>query len=236
MSALKKHLMMMEVNGITKKCNKCNEILSTKNFHKDKQKKDGLCVVCKKCKIKSTKKYYRNNLKKCKEQRIKYYEANKETINMNRRINKDVIGRGTFNKENPNHFDFGASLRKDVGVSSFNRLVRQYKANAAKRKLEFSIDVSLIKELTKTNCFYCGIEPLQKIGQSNGYYLYNGIDRKNKDIGYTKDNCVPCCKICNRAKSNMTEKEWMEWISRLFNNIGFKKTIEKDEVPKSLQP
>jgi len=34
----------------------------------------------------------------------------------------------------------------------------------------------------------------------------------------------------------MTEKEWMEWISRLFNNIGFKKTIEKDEVPKSLQP
>ena len=32
---------------------------------------------------------------------------------------------------------------------------------------------------------------------------YNGIDRLDSSLGYTKDNIVTCCKICNYAKNKM---------------------------------
>ena len=52
-------------------------------------------------------------------------------------------------------------------------------------------------------------------------------------------NCVTACKICNKAKTDMTAEEWSEWIDRVVvfhtaGNVGFKKTVEKDEVPKTL--
>jgi len=48
--------------------------------------------------------------------------------------------RGQFNKKYPQHFDFGASLRKPPGESSFARVVRQYKANAKRRNLSLEKD------------------------------------------------------------------------------------------------
>ena len=39
---------------------------------------------------------------------------------------------------------------------------------------------------------------------------YN-LDRKDSIKGYTKENCVVCCKRCNRAKSNLfSYEEWLE--------------------------
>lgn len=149
--------------------------------------------------------------------------------------------RGQFNKENPGHFDFGASLRKPHGESSFARLVRQYKANAKRRNLEFALSNDEVRKLTSATCVYCGVGPSQRMHNkdANGPYIYNGIDRVDKSIGYVASNCVTACKICNKAKTDMTEEEWSEWIARVVvfhtaGNVGFKKTVEKDEVPKAL--
>jgi hypothetical protein len=39
---------------------------------------------------------------------------------------------------------------------------------------------------------------------------YN-LDRKDNTKGYSKDNCVPCCKRCNFSKRNCyTYEEWFE--------------------------
>ena len=150
--------------------------------------------------------------------------------------------RGQFNKKYPKHFDFGASLRKPHGESSFARVVRQYKANAKRRNLVFSISDALVRKLTSGNCVYCGVPPMQKMHDkdANGAYIYNGIDRVDKSTGYTKKNCVTACKICNKAKTDLTKKEWQDWIKRIVcfhvaANSGFKKTLEKDEMPKCLQ-
>ena len=149
--------------------------------------------------------------------------------------------RGQFNKKYPNHFDFGASLRKPIGESSFARVVRQYKANAKRRKLFFNLSDLEIRKLTSSNCVYCGISPMQKMydKDANGAYIYNGIDRIDKNIGYILKNCATACKICNKAKTNMSMKEWNEWIKRIViyhkqGNLYFKKTIEKDEQPKGI--
>lgn len=73
---------------------------------------------------------------------------------------------------------------------------------------------------------------------ANGAYIYNGIDRVNKSIGYTKRNCVTACKFCNKAKTDMSIKEWTEWLKRIVcfhiaANVGFKQTLDKDDAPKS---
>ena len=33
--------------------------------------------------------------------------------------------------------------------------------------------------------------------------------------GNKKENCVPCCLICNRAKSNMNLEDFLEWVDRI---------------------
>lgn len=124
--------------------------------------------------------------------------------------------RGQYNKLYPNHFDFGAH-RKPYGVSSFNRLVRQYKANAKRRGLSFELTDDEVRTLTTGDCTYCGTAPRQVMSSSdsNGEYVYNGIDRVDPSRGYTAVNCVTACKYCNRAKTNMTEHEWFEFRTRL---------------------
>ena len=143
--------------------------------------------------------------------------------------------RGELNKLFPDRFDFGASLRKPYGISSFNRLVRQYKANASRRGIEFRLNDAYFRALTSAQCSYCGVDPRQIMTSkdANGAYVYNGIDRVDSRIGYVSGNCVTACGLCNSAKSSMDHSAWTEWLSRLVafhthSRTLFKMTIEKD--------
>lgn len=51
--------------------------------------------------------------------------------------------------------------------------------------------------------------------RSNGFYVFNGLDRVDNKVGYTLDNVVPACKICNHAKVDMSYDEFMEWVARV---------------------
>lgn len=72
-------------------------------------------------------------------------------------------------------------------------------------------------DLTSRNCHYCGVEPRQvhKPKGSNGAYLYNGLDRLDNAVGYTVENCVPCCYTCNHAKGKMSVEAFKVWLNRL---------------------
>jgi hypothetical protein len=108
--------------------------------------------------------------------------------------------------------------RKPEGQSSLWHLFRGYKRNASLYNREFALTLNQFTLLTSSNCYYCGIEPNQKYRHSrrtNGEYIYNGIDRIDSKQGYTVENCVSCCFICNRAKSNMSYEEWNTWLNRI---------------------
>jgi hypothetical protein len=77
------------------------------------------------------------------------------------------------------------------------------------------------KILTKQNCYYCGVEPLQEAKPANlknGIYLYNGIDRKDDNIGYEINNCVTSCKKCNYMKQGLTDIEFFEHIQKILES------------------
>ena len=108
----------------------------------------------------------------------------------------------------------------DHNQTAFNKVLHTYKMNARKRDLDFNITEQEFRETTKQNCKYCGIEP-STIRYSNnklGKYIYNGIDRKDNSKGYFKDNCVPCCRMCNTGKGSATQEELQNWLIRLVNN------------------
>lgn len=104
-------------------------------------------------------------------------------------------------------------------LGAINKLFANYKSTAIRKSLVFNLSIDEFKIFINKNCFYCGIEPQQHqfLGSNNKYkYLkYNGIDRLNNNVGYTIDNCVPCCTTCNGAKSNSSLEDFQNWIKRL---------------------
>ena len=104
--------------------------------------------------------------------------------------------------------------RKSYGESNRNALFLSYKTKAKKRKLLFELTIEQFTKFTQKNCFYCNKIPSQikRQNETYGEYVYNGIDRKNNNLGYTLENCVSCCKRCNIAKNNMSEWEFLQWL------------------------
>lgn len=107
--------------------------------------------------------------------------------------------------------------------SAKNTLFLNYKKGAKDRGLSFNLSFEEFMGLTKLNCFYCGVKPKQIQKASGGNYIYNGIDRKSPKIGYTTNNCTPCCKICNRAKLDMSFKSFQNYLTRFKNDTFIKK-------------
>lgn len=84
------------------------------------------------------------------------------------------------------------------------------KSNAKRREIEFSLTIEQYNSLPK-ECYYCGTK--EDIG----------VDRLNSDLGYTQENCVPCCPKCNYTKREiLTPEEMLEAIKSLkhYNETG----------------
>jgi hypothetical protein len=93
--------------------------------------------------------------------------------------------------------------------SKFTSKFSILRASAKKRGMECTLSFQEYIEIISLPCFYCR-GSLPKEG--------SGIDRINSDIGYVQGNCRSCCTACNRAKSDMTESEFKEWILRVSNH------------------
>jgi hypothetical protein len=114
-------------------------------------------------------------------------------------------------------------LHKDAitiewSLASFNKLYKTYKYGANKRGLCFELSREEFKELTQTDCVYCGQHPSHSVQNKggNGAYIYNGIDRIDNNLGYTLKNCVACCKRCNSMKMELSLNDFVEKISKIY--------------------
>lgn len=106
------------------------------------------------------------------------------------------------------------------GEASFNSAYSGYAKSARNRKITWDISKEQFREITSQDCFYCGCTPSSYYNRDdlNGRYIYNGIDRINNTIGYVRDNCVPCCWNCNRAKQILSISDFKSWIFKVYHN------------------
>lgn len=101
------------------------------------------------------------------------------------------------------------------------KLFSQYKRHAIRRNYSFDITLDRFSEIIEQNCFYCGIEPYQKMKsyKTDEGFRYNGIDRVDNNIGYEDKNIVACCGICNSMKSSLSFEDFTTVIKRIYNNL-----------------
>lgn len=108
--------------------------------------------------------------------------------------------------------------RKQLGWATQTSVWHYYKRNAMTRKLSWELTKEQFLDLIKQKCYYCKVEPWNLIEKSSGdWAVVSGIDRKDNNIGYIINNCVPCCKICNRAKLNLDYSTFIKWLNVIKN-------------------
>lgn len=109
----------------------------------------------------------------------------------------------------------------------FRQVLYAYKRSAKLKNHKFLLSREEFIGLVEGNCFYCGDPPKNLTKYTNNKevkLLLNGVDRIDNLGGYTIDNCVSCCRICNRKKSNMSYDEFIGWIGKVYKNtIGKRK-------------
>lgn len=111
-----------------------------------------------------------------------------------------------------------SSKRISKNHSEITAIILGYKRHAERRGYKWQLTRKDVEVLVKKNCFYCNSEPknVKKTKNSIGDGLiYSGIDRIDNTKNYTKENCVPCCKVCNYAKSDMDLQEFQEWAIKI---------------------
>jgi hypothetical protein len=118
-----------------------------------------------------------------------------------------------------------ANNTKPLKEVAINTLWRRYKNGAKNRNLDFSLSKEDFEEFFEQNCYYCNSPPtntfIAKNMSGDRVLKYNGIDRINSEIGYIKENCVPCCMMCNLSKSNNSLEDFLIWAKNLANHQKF---------------
>jgi hypothetical protein len=114
----------------------------------------------------------------------------------------------------------------DLKEATATVVLHNYKQGCKKTGRSFNLSKQDFLDLIFNNCHYCRSPPFSRFYKKKGTYVaYNGLDRVENTEGYRRDNVVPCCFICNRAKGSFTQEQWNAWLERI---SSFQRTKKHD--------
>ena len=120
--------------------------------------------------------------------------------------------------------------RIETETRALNRLYLSYKIRGIKKN-KFEITKKDFAILIKGDCFYCGDSPKERIicyrmrsakNKEPVTLLCNGIDRLDSALGYSMNNVVSCCTICNRMKLDLGFEEFSNQAKKIYKNLNLK--------------
>lgn len=91
----------------------------------------------------------------------------------------------------------------------------RYAYDALRRNLTFELTYDNFIQIVGRSCYYCGI-----ISED----AYNGVDRVDNCRGYSVENCVAACKMCNYIKSSYSVDDFVEHCRAIWDYTTNKKT------------
>ena len=95
-----------------------------------------------------------------------------------------------------------------VNCKIYGRKISQAKYRSSVKKRDYTLEEEEALEILKSDCVYCGSS------------ISIGFDRVDSNIGYTKDNVVPCCTTCNMMKMDMVTEDWMNQMRKILENFN----------------
>jgi hypothetical protein len=91
-----------------------------------------------------------------------------------------------------------------------NVIYMDYKRRAIRKQLEFSMTNDDFNKLNLQDCYICG-------KQSTSKHI-NGMDRFDNNLGYTIDNCKPCCGECNYMKREYSYDDIFDKFKQIYQH------------------
>lgn len=144
-------------------------------------------------------------------------------------LNRGVKSCGCF-KKSEEYRQSKKRLRKYLTQedAAFHSLLQYYQYSATKRGLLFELPEDIFRQLVNSDCEYCGAEPsgnwkLKSGGKTADVrhtYKFNGVDRKQNDIGYTVLNSVSCCWTCNKMKTDQDSESFIVHVTKIARRCG----------------
>lgn len=190
--------------GPTKICPKCGNEFPRTFEHWHRRKRGGVASYCKKC-SRTRIDAWRETAKARNTEHPAEYDETKTLIC------------GRCSRSLPLTPDnFGVNRNRGTGFSTvckhciqkdkrhrFNCYLRSSKV----RNLEWNLTLDEFLSFWGLPCTYCG-DNIETVG----------IDRIDSQKGYSKDNCVPCCEICNEMKLDYSVVDWMTKMKRIITH------------------
>lgn len=144
----------------------------------------------------------------------KYAQENKEKIQQYQREYREE--HKLSNAEYQKQYRIKNKDTLDEYKKSPHTRYKTYQRNAKSKQRNFDLSEAEFVDITKLPCVYCGAYSDTYNGEP-----FNGIDRINSDLGYSIDNCVPCCAICNRMKLDMDVNIWFDKMKQIANYCNY---------------
>jgi hypothetical protein len=86
-----------------------------------------------------------------------------------------------------------------------------YKRSSKKRNIPFEIsEEQFLRCLRNARCYLCGVSDRMTC---------LGIDRVNSSKGYNGSNIEPCCATCNYMKNNVTLKDFLNHLQKVYKHF-----------------
>lgn len=116
--------------------------------------------------------------------------------------------------------------------AAWHRAYRVCKRNAVSRGYDITITFEEFKEICEKPCYYCGASPKERSDK----LIKNGVDRFDNSKGYTPENCVPCCPVCNTVKLDYDYDFLMRHLGRMLETHKKRSTtIPEGSTPKQVE-
>lgn len=191
----------------SKVCRKCNKYMPIDKFESSKYRlKNGAISIryrstCKNCRV------YENRERRAKDP--DYWKRN--YLSMSESEKKQYIKmKSEYNakrfKTNPAALEAKKRYDKsDKGIYARYRCDSMRRSRAARG---ISLDLTFYEFSTIINspCDYCSTPNCR------------GIDRLDSSEPYTKDNSVPCCRICNQMKSDLSLEDFLDHLYKVLKH------------------
>lgn len=225
---------------MTKKCSRCKEQRLIDSFQSDRNQNIKNCHICRKKErdkkrdrtdrdygdydsrpeVKQRKKEWKeDNYEKVAGYWINSRKKQIEELGVKEYLAKNAAYRKKYLDENPEK----RQKLNDDRRQNINAKLNYYKREAENKGRLFKLPDDISKKMFLNNCFYCGIE-----AGSDDFY-FNGIDRKDNNLGYTLNNSVAACNMCNMIKGDRwCTEDFLKVVEHILTNM---KIINESLIP-----
>lgn len=176
-----------------KDCIKCGLNKPLSDYHKNKNRKDGVTVICKPCAIAKSGKWQKENKEQVNAVCRKNYAKNLEDSRAKRRERVRRWYNRNAESQRQRAREYAKAHPESKRISEQKRRIRKLNNG------EYSILPKEINRLLSSNCNNCGVSKLITLDH---------IIPISRGGSHSIGNLQPLCKSCNSSKNNKTITEW----------------------------